>query len=70
VDHGRTRSVSGTEECMSYGCTQEACQIDDENSAPRVNPNLALTGDTNNWHEDYCPPDSCEKDIGKSANRL
>ena len=61
-DHGRTRSMSGTEERMSHGRTKEARPIDDGNPAARANPDLSLTGHTNNGHEDQRPPDTGEKD--------
>jgi len=52
MDHGHTCSMSGTEERMSHGRTEEARPIDDRNPAARANPNLLLTGHTNNGHED------------------
>jgi len=62
MDHSRTRSMSGTEECMSHGRTKEARPIDDGNPMARANPDLSLTGHTNNGHEHRRPPDTGEKD--------
>jgi len=52
MDHGRTRSMSGTEERMSHGLTEDARSVDDGNPAARANPDLSLTGHTNNGHKD------------------
>jgi len=62
MDHGRTRSMSGTEERMSHGRTEDDRSLDDGNPAARANPDLSLTGHTNNGHEDRRPPDTGEKD--------
>ena len=44
MDHGRTRTMSGMEERMSHGRTEEARPMDDGNLAARANPDLWLIG--------------------------
>jgi len=62
MDHGHTRSMSGTEECMAHGRTENARSLDDANPAARANPDLSLTGHTNTGHEDRRPPGTGEND--------
>jgi len=62
MDHGRTHSMSGMKECMSHGWTEETRPIDDANPTAGANPDLSLTGHTNNGQEDRRPPDTGEKD--------
>jgi hypothetical protein len=63
MDHGRTRTMSGTGEGMSHGRTEDARRTNDVNPATAgANPDLSLTGHTNNGHKDRSPPDTGEKD--------
>jgi hypothetical protein len=57
MDHGRTYSMSGTEERMPHGRTKDPRPPEDRNPAARANPNLSLTRHTNNGHQDQRPPD-------------
>ena len=51
MDHGRTRSMSGTEQCMTDGRTHNGRSLGDRNPAARANSDFSKTGHTNNGHE-------------------
>jgi hypothetical protein len=56
-DNSRTRSVSGTEEFMSYGGTQDAHRTDNRNPSAAANSYYSFTG-CKTGHQDQRLPDT------------